>query len=47
MNKARLYAVNRLIGGFFIIRVYNATKTLLVVKQKSRLIKAAFLIYLC
>lgn len=47
MNKARLYAVNRLIDGVFIIRVYNAAKTLLVVNKKSRLIKAAFLIYLC
>ena len=31
MNKTRLYAVNRLIDGVFIIRVYNAAKTLLVV----------------
>ena len=45
MNKTRLYAVNRLIDGVFIIRVYNAAKTLLVVNKKSRFIKAALLIH--
>ena len=39
MNKTRLYAVNRLIGGVFIIRVYNAAKTLLIVNKKAALLK--------